>query len=442
MPRARPKRRPPASLFPTKTKTLMALKKQLSAAHSVLRTMFWFKTDDTTLGPLYRYLFWGILCIGISHGIYQSVFNNYLYDRFQIGAQERGLLEVFREMPGLMLMFVTAFMAILPMYVWGACVGLFCALAALGLAYWSPTYAIMVPWLMLFSLGEHLFMPVESAIGLQVSREKKEGRGLGLITGQKNLATILGAIAVWLGMEKLNCSYAQIFLLTAIVSVGSAYCLFHLKIKGQNKALSRQKFVFRKEYTIFYLLNILFGARKQLFLTFGPWVLISCFAATPQVIAKLYMIAAFLGFFFRQFIGEMVDRFGERLILMVDALVLVVISLTFAWANNFYILATCFIIDGLFFATRIARTTYLAKITPQKDEFAATFSMGVSLDHLVAMGVPVAGGFLWHTTGHYAAVFISAAVIAILNFICAYYLKIPAPKTSTKIQPPLAHEPL
>ncbi len=403
----------------------MALKQNLRSFVSVFRTMFWFQGGGTHLGALYRYLFWGILCIGISHGVYQAVFNNYLFDRFQIGEQERGLLEVFREMPGLLLMFITAFLAILPMYVWGACVGLFCALAALGLAYFSPTYSIMVLWLMLFSTGEHLFMPVESAIGLQVAQSKQEGRSLGLISGLRNLAIIVGSLMVWLGMEKLNFSYAHTFLLIMVASLGSAYCLFNLKIQGQNQALSKKKFVFRKNYSLFYLLNILFGARKQLFLTFGPWVLISCFGATPQEIAKLYMIAAFLGFFFRQFIGEMVDRFGERLILMADAAVLIVISLGFAFGGNYYVLATCFIIDGLFFATRIARTTYLAKITPHKEEFAATFSMGVSLDHLVAMGVPVLGGFLWHATGHYAAVFLCASGIALLNFICAYYLKVP-----------------
>jgi hypothetical protein len=44
--------------------------------------------------------------------------------------------------------------------------------------------------------------------------------------------------------------------------------------------------------------------------------------------------------------------------------------------------------------------------------------MGVSIDHLFAMIIPILGGWIWAKAG-YEYVFVAAAVVALLNLIAA-----------------------
>ncbi|HBB68168.1 MAG TPA: MFS transporter, partial [Elusimicrobia bacterium] len=44
-------------------------------------------------------------------------------------------------------------------------------------------------------------------------------------------------------------------------------------------------------------------ARKQIFLTFAPWTLVTVYGANPAVMASLMLTASFLGVVFRQAFG-------------------------------------------------------------------------------------------------------------------------------------------
>ena len=54
--------------------------------------------------------FLSILVWGIASGCFAAVLNNYLSDVRHIDEMERGILEFFREMPGLLLVFIIAVM--------------------------------------------------------------------------------------------------------------------------------------------------------------------------------------------------------------------------------------------------------------------------------------------------------------------------------------------
>ena len=61
------------------------------------------------------------------------------------------------------------------------------------------------------------------------------------------------------------------------------------------KRPGKKRFVFRRADKLFYLLNILFGARKQIFLTFAPWVLVTVYGASPARMASLALASAAAG---------------------------------------------------------------------------------------------------------------------------------------------------
>lgn len=48
----------------------------------------------------------------------------------------------------------------------------------------------------------------------------------------------------------------------------------------------RQCFVFKRRYAVYYGLEILHGIRKQLYLTFGFWLMVSTLGQSPGYIGK------------------------------------------------------------------------------------------------------------------------------------------------------------
>jgi len=376
----------------------------------------WLNSD-----PNYRAFLLGILFLGINQGILNSTFNNFMHDIYKISSTERGFLEFPREFPGFILIFVTALLSTLSIRYWAMLVCLLSFVGVTGLGFLSPTFYIAISWMLFWSMADHLFMPVESTMGLQLAKENQEGRRLGQISGARNLSMIIGTLAVWWGMSFFSFSYKILYFIAGLSALIGVWLFSRIKIAKEKEIVSK-RFVYRKEYHLFYILNILFGARKQLFLTFSPWVLVSVFNVKVETMAILLLIASFLGFFFRQYFGVWVDKIGERSVLVWDAFILLVICLGFAFSKNVYVLYGLLIVDNLMFATRIARTTYMKKIALDKSDIPTSISFGVTLDHLISMSIPFFGGLLWTAFG-YPAVFIAASFIALLNFWAA--MKIP-----------------
>jgi predicted MFS family arabinose efflux permease len=372
-----------------------------------------------------RYFLIGILFLGINHGILLTTFNNYLNDIFHMTASQRGALEFPREFPGFILIVVTGFLTSYSIRSWAVIVGIVSGIGVFGLGFISPSVQVMAIWMILWSMGDHLFIPVESSMGLHFSREGNHGRRLGQISGAKNLAMIFGALSVYLVSSFISGKtlYMWIYLIGAIFAVGSVWSFRNVHVKEDVKN-EKKRFVFRIQYKYFYILNILFGARKQIFLTFAPWLLVTRFETNPGTMAILIFIASIAGVLFRQVFGIFVDRFGEKIMFIADALILIGICSGFSFSKNVYLLYFLFIFDNLMFATRIARTTYLNKIVLTKKDIPSTLSLGVTMDHLVSMTVPFLGGLLWYSFG-YQYVFIAAAVIAIMSLILALLISVP-----------------
>jgi predicted MFS family arabinose efflux permease len=369
--------------------------------------------------PALRAFLAGVFFLGINAGILSTVFNNYLNDVFRLSAGERGFLEFPREFPGFILIFVTSLLTALPIRFWAVITGVLSAVGIFGLGFLSPSLAAMTAWMLIWSMGGHLFMAVESVMGLRLAKEGHRGRRLGQISGMTNFAAIAGAGLIWLLAKAAGPGlYKAAFFIAALSAVAAALLFTRMKSGGSEAAPDGKRFVFRMKYKYFYILNILFGARKQIFLTFAPWVLITVYGVSPATMAALLMTSAFLGVIFRQAFGIVVDRLGERKMFTADAVILVFICAGFALSAHKWLLYALFILDNLMFATRIARTTYLDKIAEHKADIAPTVSLGITVDHAVSMTVPVLGGMLWAAHG-YRSVFMAASLLSVAGFAVA-----------------------
>lgn len=112
------------------------------------------------------------LFTGIASGINSTVFNNFLSDVYRLSASARGIVEFPRELPGALIMIVLgvlSFLGDIRMSIIGM---IFSALGMLGLSMFSPTFASMLVWMMVLSLGTHIFMPLSASIGMSLSEKK------------------------------------------------------------------------------------------------------------------------------------------------------------------------------------------------------------------------------------------------------------------------------
>ncbi|MCX5848563.1 MAG: MFS transporter, partial [Deltaproteobacteria bacterium] len=191
----------------------------------------------------------------------------------------------------------------------------------------------------------------------------------------------------------------------------------------------RMKFQLRREYKLFYWLNILYGTRKQIFLTFAPWVLVTDFKQKTQVLATLLAVGGVIGIFFKPMLGKAIDRLGERFILTTEAVMLVFVCIGYGFAREIFtettamfIAFTCYILDQLLMSVGMARATYLQKIAVKPEDVTQTLTMGVSIDHIFSICLAVFGGFVWVKWG-YQYVFLIGAIIAVINFFSALQIR-------------------
>ncbi|HEX2955031.1 MAG TPA: MFS transporter [Bacillota bacterium] len=365
--------------------------------------------------------------MGTMSGIYENTFNNYLSDVYHLSEQARGFLEFPRELPGFLVAVFSGLLFFLPVERLGALAVAGIGVGLIGQAFLAPSYGWVILWMVIWSWGTHLFLPLQSTIGLSFSEEGQFGRRLGQLQGINTAALIVGCGLVWLLFRGLRWSYTGSFTVAACFAFAAAAILYILK--PHKETVKRTRFVLKKKYTRFYLLNVIWGARKQVFLTFAPWVLVKIYHQPPTTFATIILIAASVAVVLQPMLGRAIDHFGERKIFIVEGLGMLFICLGYATAAGvfgkyaLYALFIFYMLDRFMMDISMARATYLRKIIEDPADLTPTLSMGVTMDHAVSMTVPALGGLLWAWLG-YPAVFIAAALISVGNLTIAWRLNI------------------
>lgn len=372
--------------------------------------------------------------LGVTSGIFETTLNNFLSDTFRITAEQRGRLEFPRELPGFLVAVLGGALFFLSEIRLGVLATVCLASGLAGLAMLGDrSYGTMILFLVLWSAGSHLMIPIGSTVTLSLAPQGKRAGRMGQVGSVSMMTTILGSGLVWLGGKYGHLGYRPLLLAAGGCALVGAIALTRLRPLPARPG-PRPKLVLKRRYSLYYLLCVFSGARKQVFITFGPWVLIKVFGEPFSTIAMLWVISSVIGIFFQPQLGRLIDRVGERVILMADAVALILICLGYGFASRLplahpvHLVYACYVLDQVIFACSMARATYLDKIAESETDVHASLSVGVSIDHAVSMTIPWFGGKLWEGVG-YPAVFVAAACIAVCNFAAASFLKVPRRET-------------
>ena len=372
----------------------------------------------------------GLVLLSVAGSMLDVTFNNFLNDVHHLDADRRGVLEFPRELPGFLTVFLLAalvFMAETRIAAAAACAT---GLGILGLAWCGNSWALMLGSLLLWSAGQHLIMPVRSSIAMDLAGgAAMRGRRLGQVNSCTAAASVVGFGLVWVLLAWAGPHYHLVFAVGGVCALAGAALLFCMRMP--NAHLARPRLVWNWNYRLYYLLAFFFGARKQIFITFGPWVLIKIFHQPAILFAKLMMGSAVLAILFQPALGRAIDRLGERRVLMADAVVTFLVCIGYACAHwlgtpwlALGLLCGCFVLDQLFIGTGMARDIYLSKIVVRKEDVSPTLSMGVTINHVVSMSIPTLGGLIWVWYGH-EWVFFAAAGLALMMLFFTNRIRVP-----------------
>ena len=374
--------------------------------------------------------------LGIAQSVDGSTLTNYLKEHFGMMILQRSALEFPREIPGLLVFLVIGVLSFLGGDVRISVVAnLLAAIGMFSLGIIPSQYAMVIFVIFIYSMGQHIFMPLSGSIGMSFAKPGEMGKVLGKLSSVGNMAVVFSSAALWALYKFAHISFSTAFTIGAVAFVISAILMSF--IKPTQTVHVRKRYVFRKEYRLYYWLCMLYGARKQIFITFGPWVLVEVFKQPVATMTLLFFIVAVIGIFVKPWVGHLIDKVGEKVVLSTEAFLFFLTCLGYAFAENLFrpsiailFIYVCYVADFTLDSVYMARTTYMKRIALKPEDVSPSLSLGTSIDHMVTIFLPILGGLAWYKSGPggYKWVFLGGAVVALLNFVSSRKINIKQPE--------------
>ena len=379
----------------------------------------------------YRAFFLSVMTFSLAYGLYKGVIDNYLAEIVGMSGFDKGVSEFFRELPGLLLVFILAALYTFSaerIYKLGA---LFMLAGMAAQAVVSPVRVLVILCIFVYSLGDHMQLGMRNTLTLQYARDGRGGEALGLQNAVQQIGTLAGFLVI-IGIFSLVKPSAGLYRIVFAVSAGIIGLGFLSSLRAKGDSVTdenKRRFYFKKKYAKYYMLEVFYGARKQVFFTFGPYVLVLFYGANAMVISTLFAVSSVCGFFASPLVGKIIDRVGYKAVMVADTLVLVVVCFFYGFAHHifqqnvaFIVCCLNYILDSIISLASMASNVYVQDISDSADEVRATISTGVSVNHLITIFIALFGGWIWKALG-IETLFILSAVLGLCNSAYAATIK-------------------
>ncbi len=364
-------------------------------------------------------LFLMALAMPIAFATWSALLNNFVIEVANFDGSDIGWLHTVREIPGFLAVGVIAII----MFVREQIVGLV-SLILLGVATamtaWFPTLGGILAITMLSSIGFHYYETINQSLQLQWLPKDRAPQMLGWLLAAGSLATLCSYGLIVLLWEPLGLTYNIVYMVAG--GLTAAIALFALVAFPQfdSPTVQTKKIVLRRRYWLYYALQFMSGARRQIFIVFAGFMMVEKFGMAVHEITALYLINLVANMVLAPFFGRAVGYFGERNALGFEYIGLTLVFLAYGGIYYFgwgvLLAATLYVLDHLFFALALALKTYFQKIADPAD-IAPTAAVAFTINHIAAVFLPAGLGYLWLVSP--AAVFGLAAAMAMVSLLLA-----------------------
>ena len=310
----------------------------------------------------------------------------------------------------------------------------------------SPSYNVMLVFLFLHSLGQHFFMPLNDTISMDLGKHGEEGAALGRFKGVSALFNMVSAAMIFVGFRAGFFSFdAPVILpfVLAAVATAAAVALLVMMVplmKGVGSQAKHHKLLFRRRYMPYYMVTLAYGCQKRIRIVFAPWVIIQLLGQGADTVALLTIATHLVGTWMSPLIGRMLDKLGVRRMLWVEALY---IAVTFCvmgvmagliesgafglggWQT--WVVFGAYVLCILFEQFNIVHSYMMRSIALDPGEVTRTLSVGLSVDHVMAIAASPVLGLVWEGWGA-CWVFFLAALSVGFQLAAAWMTPAPAGK--------------
>lgn len=348
----------------------------------------------------------------IAFSTWSALLNNFVIEMAEFDGSDIGWLHTVREIPGFLAIGVIAIIMFMREQVLGIV-----SLALLGVATaitaWFPSMGGILTITMLSSIGFHYYETVNQSLQLQWLPKDRAPQMLGWIMAAGSAATLIAYVLIVLSWERFDLTYNVVYLLSGgLTAVIALFCFVaYPQFESPNPQV--KKFILRKRYWLYYALQFMAGARRQIFVVFAGFMMVERFGFDVHEVTGLYLVNLMANMLLAPVFGKVVARYGERRALIFEYVGLVTVFLAYGgiyWFGWGVVLASIlYVLDHLFFALALALKTYFQKIADPGD-IAPTAAVAFTINHIAAVFLPALLGYLWLISP--GAVFLLAAGMA------------------------------
>ena len=306
-------------------------------------------------------LFLMALAMPIAFNTWSALLNNFVIEVADFDGSDIGLLHTVREIPGFFAIGVIAIIIFVREQVLGL-VSLILLGAATAITAYFPSMGGILTITMLSSIGFHYYETVNQSLQLQWLKIEDAPRMIGWLMAAGSLATLVAYLAIMALWETLNLSYSIVYMIGGGITVVIALIAMLAYPQFESPTVQTKKMILRKRYWLYYALQFMSGARRQIFVVFAGFMMVERFGFEVHEITMLYLINLIANMIFAPLMGRAVGHFGERRTLAVEYIGLIMVFL--AYGGVYYlgwgvvIAAALYVIDHMFFALALALKTY------------------------------------------------------------------------------------
>ncbi|WP_170332811.1 MFS transporter [Ruegeria arenilitoris] len=360
-------------------------------------------------------LFVMALTMPIAFNAWSALLNNFVIEVANFDGADIGLLHTVREIPGFLAVGVIAVIIFVREQVL-AMISLMMLGVATAVTAWFPSLGGLLFVTLFSSIGFHYYETVNQSLQLQWLPKDRAPQVLGWLVaiGSASTAVVYGLIV--LTWDRLDLSYNFVFMAAGgVTALLALFCLFAYP-QFDAPTPQTKKLVLRKRYWLYYALQFMAGARRQIFVVFAGFMMVEKFGFEVHELTSLYLINLVINMAAAPMLGKAVSMFGERRTLIFEYAGLAIVFAAYGgiyWFGWGVLLAAIlYVIDHVLFALALALKTYFQKIADPAD-IAPTAAVAFTINHIAAVFLPALLGLLWVVSP--GAVFGLAAAMALVS---------------------------
>jgi hypothetical protein len=372
-------------------------------------------TANDITAPAARRMFVFLLILTVASALgfqgWRTLINNFAVEIGHLDGFEMGLVQSIREIPGFLALLVIYLLLFISEHRLGALSVLIMGVGVAMTGFLPTSHGIILSTLIM-SFGFHYYETVNQSLTLQYFDHAMAPLVFGRLRSMGAATNIAVGLLILLLSQWLG--YTQLFVGLGGVAIAAGLWCLTRDPSDKNMRLQRREMVFRKQYWLFYMLTLLAGSRRQVFVAFAVFLLVQKFGFTVQEITILFVVNNAIGYVANPLIGKAVNRFGERNVLSIEYATLMVVFLTYAYTESKAVVAGMYILDHLVFNFSMAIRTFFQKIADPRD-IAPSMAVGFTINHVAAVAIPVLGGMLWLLD--YRIVFLGGVLLAAVSLL-------------------------